>query len=346
MYYAKFTWLQNEKFPIWEYVMKNSSSIIKEESGIKGQGNSPYTRCSLYLEILEDFSYDIKSDFQNYADAIGEVSGIAGSIMSFFQKLNTLSAMGGKESGAQEFMKYQIWKNTEPFRMSFKFCLETKTDPFDDVYAPAISLCSMGIISPVKEDGKWTFYVPGVNSGGMKALKQANQAKENESSQNEAQKGDGKSGQTVKSGGEKSNDKKAPGGEEQAPKNISKLLKYFSIVSMKVNDNSVGIDTKSLDFGGGESGGNPSDENSNAKLKSSVESARDEIPLVLVRDAFIESVKPTWSKDRTTSGIPLRCDIEVTIQSVFSANDAMFAYLKKPQNQSLFTTKQVTNIFR
>jgi hypothetical protein len=49
--------------------------------------------------------------------------------------------------------------------------------------------------------------------------------------------------------------------------------------------------------------------------------------LVNIDYAFIETAKPTWSKERTTSGIPLWCELELTVQSVFSANDSMMGYI-------------------
>lgn len=323
MYKAKFVWNQNTKFPIYRDIIKpliesqdsDRFSLSKTESD--GDNNSKLKEITLYLDILEDFSYDIKSNFQGYADAISSISGIAGSILSFFEKMNQLSAIGGKSSAMQEYMKFQVWKDTEPFRMSFKFVLETKNDPFIDVYAPAMALCSMAILSPVSDNNSVVFYTPGVNSGGMKALDRKPETT------TPAAAPTGRAGATATTNSARTN---STASMSSAWEKNSKLFSTFSIVASRVDGDT-------------------------ALLHNEGASSDSEIPIVIIRDAFLESAKPTWSKERTSSGIPLRCELELTIQSVFSANDAMFAYLgknKSTRQQSLTSAGAVvaTNIFR
>jgi hypothetical protein len=322
-YRAKFLWRQNTKFPIYERVLKDSGLTV-------GKVTDNVVDCAIYLDILEDFTYELQSNFQGYAEAIGSASSIAGNILGFFEKLNTLSAVGGKASNSSEFMKLQVWKETEPFRMSFKFVLETKTDPYLDVYAPAMALMSMDIISPVPsgEKGKEivNFYTPGVNSASMKDLDPKTGLPS--ASPNGSQTGK----QTV----DPSKKDGPPPEVKKAWESSSKLLDSFSIVASKIEDDVNQID-KPLPTG------------SIPPVLSGQES--NEIPLLIINDAYIKGCKPTWSKDRTASGIPIRCELEVQVESIFSANDAMFGWLKKT---SLSAGQEIigalptvaTNIFR
>ena len=66
---------------------------------------------------------------------------------------------------------------------------------------------------------------------------------------------------------------------------------------------------------------------SDTGYKSNESIVSDYNPLMSIDYAFIETAKPTWSKERTESGVPLWCELELTVQSVFSANDEMFSYL-------------------
>ena len=327
MYRAKFCWLQNTKTPIYEKVigpyLKDRELVSISDGGIT-QG--ALEKVIVTLDIPEDFTYEIKSNFQNYAEAVGSVSSIAGSILGFFEKLNTLSAIGGKSSNSSEYMKFQVWKDTEPFRMSFKFLLETKTDPFIDVYAPATALCSMAILSPVVDSktNQTVFYTPGVNSGSTKAL--SREGNNNAVTPKKTKSGRNKQNDTVDSA-----DTAKPSEELLAAWNkSSKLLSEFLILSSRVDG-----DTGVLELPQGQSG---------------TFDREGEIPLLIINNAFIESCKPTWSKDRTTSGIPLRCELEVTVQSVFSAHDEMFGYLSKSSTLGASFGDQAaivaTNIFR
>jgi len=323
MYRAKFCWKQNKKFPIYKKVIAPYLKTTQQLIQLGDTTSDELADVEMYLDIPEDFTYEIKSNFQNYGEAVGSVSSIAGSILGFFDKLNTLSAIGGKSSNSGEYMKFQVWKDTEPFRMSFKFLLETKTDPFIDVYAPAMALSSMAILSPVVDNNDQTvFYTPGVNSGGMKSL--------NRTGNNAvgAQKKTGKNKQTDTM--DSSDSSKPSDAQIQAWAKTSKLLSEFLIVSSRVDG-----DTGVLDLPAGQSGSFDKE---------------GEIPLLIINNAFIESCKPTWSKDRTTSGIPLRCELEVTVQSVFSAHDEMFGYLSKSSTLGASFGDQAaivaTNIFR
>jgi len=325
MYRAKFCWKQNTKFPIYNKVIapyKKATQQLTQSVG-GGATTDELVDVEMYLDIPDDFTYEIKSNFQNYGEAVGSVSSIAGSILGFFDKLNTLSSIGGKSTNFGEYMKFQVWKDTEPFRMSFKFLLETKTDPFVDVYAPAMALSSMSILSPILGDNNQSvFYTPGVNSGAMKSLDRVgNQAvgKQNPPGRN-------KPTDTMDSGNKNTPNKELL----QSWEKTSKLLREFLVVSSRVDG-----DTGVLELPTGQSG---------------TFDREGEIPLLIINNAFIESCKPTWSKDRTTSGIPLRCELEVTVQSVFSAHDEMFGYLSKSSTLGASLGDQAaivaTNIFR
>jgi hypothetical protein len=75
-----------------------------------------------------------------------------------------------------------------------------------------------------------------------------------------------------------------------------------------------------------------------------------ELILLDASPCFIETAKPTYSKEQTESGYPLWCELELTIQSVYSASDLFFNYSKNEPNKKsdfkLEAMKIVTNVFR
>jgi hypothetical protein len=249
-----------------------------------------FKKITIMLDILEDFTYELKSSFQSYKEALGEVSSIAGNITNFFDKLNTVSALGQITSKGADLMKVQVWKETEPFKMNFKFSLQTKTNPFIDVYLPAILLSSQTILSPLNNQSDFetvsgdktgartvAFKTPGVNKNKLQ-----NQNTQNSKDRNSS----------------------------------SKVLDTFGILVRNIDN----IQQKK-----------PSDKTnysiSDTEYRSDESVLSDYNALVNIDYAFIESAKPTWSKERTTSGIPLWCELELTVQSVFSANDSMMGFM-------------------
>ena len=73
-----------------------------------------------------------------------------------------------------------------------------------------------------------------------------------------------------------------------------------------------------------------------------------EIELFSINGCFVESCKPTWTKERTSSGIPLWCKLDLTIQSIFSASDSIFNIMKPLEKLGTQGATEVvaTNIFR
>jgi hypothetical protein len=241
---------------------------------------SDFKKIAIQLDILEDFTYELKSSFEAYKDALGTISSLAGSILGFFDKLNQSSALGQSTTKSADLLKVQTWKETEPFRMNFKFSLQTKTDPFIDVYLPAIILSSQTILSPISEatGGNTVFKTPGVNQ------------------------------QKIASANTTTNKITA-----KDRNTSSKVLDTFAILVRNVQPFS-GTQTKKNKI-------------SDTEYVSDESILSDYNALMSIDYAFIETAKPTWSKERTESGIPLWCELELTIQSVFSANDEMFSFM-------------------
>lgn len=265
----------------------NNKNVYSPNLSISNGQYDKYKKIAIQLDILEDFTYELKSSFQSYKDALGEVSSLAGNILGFFDKLNTANALGSTTTNGAELMKVQVWKETEPFRMNFKFSLQTKTDPFIDVYLPAILLSSQTILSPVvgevsgKTEGnkKLAFRTPGVNQ------------------------------QKLSGSGE---DKTYAYTNRNAS---SKVLDTFAILVrdiQPISQTGIAGSTKKV---------------SDTEYRPDESILGEYNPLLSIDYAFIETAKPTWSKERTESGIPLWCELELTVQSVFSANDTMFSYL-------------------
>lgn len=299
MYKAFFEFNESNSTHIYKnFISKitNDEDVFSPNLSIENNNDIPgFKKIVIQLDILEDFTYELKSNFQSYKDALGEVSTLAGSILGFFDKLNTASALNQRTSSAAELMKVQVWKETEPFRMNFKFSLQTKTNPFIDVYLPAILLSSQTILSPIENNqgGQGTT----TNTQGQKVLT------------NLQFKTPGVNQQKLTSMG---NTKKPS--ERNAS---SKILDTFAILVRNVQLFSPTQTTSST---------------TNKKYSDTEYRSDDSIlsnynPLISLDYAFIETAKPTWSKERTESGVPLWCELELTVQSVFSANDSMFSYL-------------------
>lgn len=318
MYKARFSWNQETSFPIYQELLKpivESSQGGLNSSFEFAEASEKYTLIDLDLDITEDFTYEIKSNYQNYGDILSGIPYV-GSLMGYMETMGTMSGLGGVSSNTSEWLKFQVWKETEPFKMNFKFVLSNYSDPFIDVYAPAMALSSMSILSPVQKDTNFTFYTPGVNSSAISGLKRVDDKGKETNAANST------SGGTLALTGDKSG---ASRSIESLIKSSSKIIREFIIWSPKV------------------------DGGTKYKESGKFDTVVPGVPLLKVKNCFIESAKPTWSKDRTASGIPIWCELELGIQSIYSANDSMFSYLTKTPNYTggLDATKKIaTNIFR
>jgi hypothetical protein len=310
MYKARFYWLQDKRFPIYKDLLDPILNSQSNGMGVVGDDSGTSVAINLDLDITEDFTYEIKSNYQNYGDALSGLPFV-GTLLGYMETANNLSGVGGKSTDSSEWLKFQVWKETEPFKMTFKFVLSTYTDPFIDVYAPAMALSSMSILSPVENSGGGiNFYTPGVNSSAIGGLSR-NPSKTSKTP-------DSKSTDTFDTSGNKNTTL------DQLITSSSKIIQEFILWSPKVD------------------GGT-------AYKKEGSKANVPGVPLLKIKNCFIETAKPTWSKDRTASGIPIWCELELGIQSIFSANDSMFSYLTKTPNYTggLDATKKIaTNIFR
>jgi hypothetical protein len=259
-------------------------------------------RIIVFGEIHEDWSVEIKSNFQNYGEAVGGISGMAQSLQDTIAKLRNAGTLaGGTTKIANDYTKLMVWKDTEPFTMNVKLTFETKTDPYRDVYVPTMLLLSRTTLTPIINslDAKSadSMIVPGYFAGlNIRTLNSKGEAV----AQNQAP------GQQQTPNGprptESDNEKKLKEFLEGAGKGnaYGKLLNFFSVGYR----NLTGDNTNTVNLGGSSSVG--------YVYKSFID----------FKPAFISSVKPTFSKDRTTSGIPIRAELDVSVQSLFSANDS------------------------
>lgn len=313
-YKAKIQWKQNtEDFKLMTSLRDALTTNKDKLTGNASKTKNKVELFECYLDIIEDFGYETKSNFENVGDQLSGLNSFISNVIGFLDKINTLSALGGKESPFAQFLKLQGWKETEPFRMSFQFNLNTKTDPYIDVYAPAMALMSMSILSI---DGKGNYHTPGINFKNMNAIKAA---RATDKKQAETKKPEPKKGGTVKAEDPQLAETDKVLAESNA--SSSKLIETFSIITSAIKGAS----------------------------NISQSTNPDEIAMLTINGCFIESCKPTWSKERTTSGIPLWCNLDVTIQSVFSANDGMFGLITPRNDGVTFGAGQrivATNIFR
>lgn len=261
-------------------------------------------RIEVFASLHEDFTYEVKSNFESYGEKIGGVSSFAGNLLEILARGKSASSLGGTvaDSVVNDRTKFLVWKETEPFKMSVKCVFETKTDPYYDVHLPTILLVSRTILSPVS---KSLFRVPGFYPGAT--VKRENTRSINQSNTSETE-------------------FKAATSDES--KNNSKLLSNFSIAFRKIDK-----DITSYDW---------SDKTDTAL------GSKDYSALISLADSFIESAKPTFSHHRTTSGVPIKSEVEVQVQSLFSAEDRMFS--NAVGTTSLINTSDLgvaaTNIFR
>lgn len=318
MYRAFFEYSEDKNSYLYKnFITKitNGKDIYTPNISIDETSNRKFAKIVIQLDILEDFTYELKSSFEPYKDVLSNVSSYAGNILGFFDKLNSIAALSNTVSTSGDLLKVQVWKETEPFRMNFKFSLQTKINPFADVYLPAVILSSQTILSPIIDNsGATTNYLrtPGVNY-------------------NKISKG--------------ANDK------EKVQLSTSKTLDTFAILVRNVQP-----------FNQTQQSGLTTRNYSDTEYRRDESVLSDYNSLLAVDYAFIETAKPTWSKERTESGVPLWCELELTVQSVFSANDSMFSFIyPEPDVQDFFSvenakqigkkifnagTSKVVNIFR
>lgn len=268
-------------------VYRNELESTTSEDGVFSVG------IKMDLPIEENFQYQVKSNFQNMSDTLSGISGTAGSLINLLQTFNKLGVVGGGNTGnVTNFLNFQVWDNTEPFRLSMKILLHTKTDPFIDVYIPAMSLTLMGIISSTNESNT-QFRVPGINFKALRLIEAENA--ENTTSQ-------AKDPSKLTEDDIKKNFKKTS----------NKILTSFAIVT--------------------EGGG----------------FLASDFKMLEINGAFVETAIPTWSEFKTESGIPLWCEMDVTIQSIYSAYDKFFKLEPAERSTGLLNvvSQVATNIFR
>jgi hypothetical protein len=273
----------------------------------------------IWGELHEDWSFEVKSSFQSYAEAIGSISGIAQSLTGIIDKLNSASSLAsGTTNVSSDYNKLMVWKETEPLTINAKLVFETKTDPYLDVYVPTMiltSLTSLTNINRVDSKQKNNMYVPGFFAGIQKSSlnREGNVVSETSPPEGGASRANQSQYDTamlkfIAENGDK-----------------GKLLNNCSVAFRSLKDAAgTNISTN----------------------KSSV--GYDYIPLVSFGSSFINSVKPTFSKDRTTSGVPLRAEVDISVQSLFSANESQFNKLNEDYTNISFTGlgSAITNVFR
>ena len=265
---------------------------------------------SIWGSLHEDWSFEVKSNFQSYAEAIGSVSGIAQTLTGIIEKLKTASSLGSGRTNIQnDYNKLMVWKDTEPITMNVKLVFETKTDPYLDVYLPTMLLLSLTSLSSIGTSSEMR--VPGFYAGIQKSsLNKDGQAVVDTTPPGSGQlkRGDAGYDDAMKTYIKKHSDK-------------GKLLSNFTVAFRSIKGGNTSMSTNSIGYSYKE--------------------------LISFGTSFINSVKPTFSKDRTTSGVPLRAEVDIGVQSLFSANDDQFARLSYDSTDLGFEDLgSAVNIFR
>lgn len=307
MYWAEFEWDEPRDSRIGQILSSQQVQLIRNplwEIGIPHLRITvpPALGVTVRVPILEDFTYEVKSNFESQADAISSFGGIASSIIGLFQALNKLSALGGETGMGNEFLNFQVWQNTEPFRMNLRTTFHRNEDPYGDVYLPAITLMTQSIMSEVGFPGRPRLILPGVNAKNKDLINRAREDKSKKESLSDP-------GQTKPTDfGTVVNNKQLVRAFQT---DGNKILNAFRIYSKTGNN--------------------------------------ERVNLLEVAPCFIETAKPTWSKNQTESGYPLWCEMDVTVQSIFSAVDTMFSYNRQAPGGGLVRaalSRVATSVFR
>lgn len=312
MFTARFIWEEPKGTKTYDLIDRvlGMSEINRNSSKIKVDfNNSPfgnYTKVregdvyviGIDIPLLEDFSYEVQSTFQDFKDVLSEIP-LLGKILDLFQTINKVSStVTGKTMEGSEYLKFQAWEKTEPFKMNIKGIFDNKTSSYYDVYLPSIMLMNQNIIS-IGTDGK--LYTPGLNLQNIQWIKKL---------RDDNKKTKDGPGAENKSDQEKMAEttKKENTIVDRLKSGSNKVIGSFQLLTKNING--------------------------------------EEVRIIDVAPCFIEIAKPTWSKEQTTAGLPLWCELEIQIQSVFSAHDNMFAFYEPPLISQSFEQRFINNSFR
>jgi hypothetical protein len=119
--------------------------------------------------IQDDITIGLESEFTDAADLL---PGPIAKLQSF---KSIFSAIGGVTSETFNIFKLQVWNETKPLQMTFKLIFSTKTDGWADVYMPAFSLASQGILKQIGTDKSTQYITPGISLANLSAVKRAQQ---------------------------------------------------------------------------------------------------------------------------------------------------------------------------
>jgi hypothetical protein len=228
--------------------------------------------------------------------------------------------------------------------MSLKFQLNTISNPFLDVYVPALILTNMTIPSiRLNDKGEFTgsYDTPGVNMSNMESIiKQHKDKIENDLK-----------GTNVKVTDDDATNSFVNSGKENKIfvydifRSTGKIIKHLTIEtdSLKLAEISE-YTTDGL--------GNKTKTTSEVGSKVSSGNINRTVKLLDIDSVFVTKCTPTWSKHRTESGIPLYCDIDLEIESLYAANDSMIIMNKSETNQfkskmnQNFMNRNASRVFR
>lgn len=298
----------------FDFKLETESSLYLITPNDSQSANFTYAtggKTQVFGELHEDWSMEVKSNFQSYAEAMGSVSSIASTLQGIIEKFRTAGSLNsGTTSIAGDYNKFLVWKDTEPINLSLTLTFETKTDPYYDVFIPVNLLLSRTMITPISD---YNAKVPGFFAGLLSSKNSSSGTTTTET----ARPGTGVGGPTAVTN---------LANLISEVQGNGKILNSFGILFRNLTDDSAPVNTS---------------------LNSSTVGYGYK-PLLTISPSFILSVKPTYSKDRTTSGIPLYAKVEVQVQSLFSAMDSVLSTSSRTSGNFNFTQigSAATNIFR
>lgn len=288
-----------------------------------------YVSVKMSFPISEDFGFGVSSSFGTQEEAMKNLNiGFLNKIFDLLNLMNQIGSLNGKTSDTKNWMNFQVWTGTEPFKMSFKLQLNTISDPFFDVYVPAMTLTNMSNLSAENDkDGNFSgnYKTPGINWANMKSIME--NYKKGTDEKGDAPNRRPRPNATTNL---ESEDKKQ---DEQILNVISssgKIIKRMTITTPSL---------KSAEPEG--------------KQANLYGNADTEVIMLDIESLFIRTCKPTWSKHRTESGVPLYCDLDLEIESIFMSNDRMIipkrndvAQMRKGYGSRNRMNRSASTIFR
>ena len=124
--------------------------------------------CIIIVPLADDITMSAKSQYSTLAELVPVIDTIKNKAMAFFGSVSNEVSAGAVELAN----KFDVprWQKTDPFRITFKVTLYTKTDAYIDVAVPAKVLQGQSILTKEVKNKKSVYITPGISLQTMKVF--------------------------------------------------------------------------------------------------------------------------------------------------------------------------------